>query len=78
MGRTLDPVYIMMKKNTPVVNMRGSCGLSWRHNTPAVTTNINRICITVTMCLHSSNCDFVQVQNTFQQVLLHLNFLQHV
>ena len=28
MGKTLLPVYIMMKKNTPVINRRGSTGLS--------------------------------------------------
>ena len=28
MGRMLEPVYIRMKKNTPVEKMRGSCGLS--------------------------------------------------
>lgn len=28
MGRTLLPVYIMMKKNTPVMNTRGKTGLS--------------------------------------------------
>ena len=29
MGRMLEPVYIMMKKKTPVENVRGSWGLSW-------------------------------------------------
>ena len=30
MGRILEPVYIMMKKKTPVENTLGSCGLSCR------------------------------------------------
>ena len=29
MGRMLEPVYIMMKKKTPVEKMRESWGLSW-------------------------------------------------
>ena len=27
-GRMFEPVYIKMKKNTPVMKIRGSCGLS--------------------------------------------------
>ncbi len=30
MGRMLEPVYIMMKKNTPVEKTRGMTGLSWK------------------------------------------------
>ena len=47
MGRMLEPVYIMMKKKTPVENVRGSWGLSCRvgNNHAARNTRMHKVCL---------------------------------
>lgn len=40
MGRMFEPVYIMMKKKTPVENARGSWGLSCRARNSMLASNI--------------------------------------